>query len=303
MLKKSAQIKTYQMSERSERLDFEIRDWKIRNPIVTPHRHEFFQIHVNVNGGSKHGIRNSESTYPNKSIIFILPYRVHYSIPASNPDYHIINFSRNFLGPNLTTDLLEAEELIALEQPEIIPFLYQGAINFNFSDDQFAYIMSLVKQLYAINDSRKMGWRERIRGILLELIGYATEIHATEISLVLNNQSNQSPQTESFKRVIQFIDKNIGSDLTLDSVAHATFLSPNYISQLLKQKTGLAFVGWLTMKRMEQAQELLLMTDNRISEIAKEVGFSDEGYFTRRFKQKFNASPSEFRANRKIKAN
>jgi AraC-like DNA-binding protein len=45
------------------------------------------------------------------------------------------------------------------------------------------------------------------------------------------------------------------------------------------------------------------MTDNRISEIAKEVGFSDEGYFTRRFKQKFNASPSEFRANRRKKAN
>jgi AraC-like DNA-binding protein len=60
-------------------------------------------------------------------------------------------------------------------------------------------------------------------------------------------------------------------------------------------------VGWLTMKRMEKAQELLLMTDNRISEIAKEVGFSDEGYFTRRFKQKFNVSPSEFRTNRQIK--
>ena len=55
------------------------------------------------------------------------------------------------------------------------------------------------------------------------------------------------------------------------------------------------------MKRMEIAQELLLMTDNRISEIAKEVGFSDEGYFTRRFKQKFNCSPSEFRARRALK--
>ena len=57
------------------------------------------------------------------------------------------------------------------------------------------------------------------------------------------------------------------------------------------------------MKRMEKAQELLLMTDNRISEIAKDVGFSDEGYFTRRFKQKFNVSPSEFRTKRQIKPN
>ena len=301
MLKDSVQIKTYQMSERSESLDFEIRDWQIRSPIVTPHRHEFFQIHINVNGRSKHGIRNIESTYPNKSIIFILPYRVHYSIPAKKPDYHIINFSRSFLGQNLTANLFETEELIALEHPEIIPFLYQGAINFNFSDDQFSYIMKLVEQMHNVNSSRKMGWRERIRGCLLDLIGYAIEIHSTEITYLLNNQPVHNTQTESFKRVIQFIDKNISSNLTLESVAHSTSLSPNYISQLLKQKTGLAFVGWLTMKRMEIAQELLLMTDNRISEIAKEVGFSDEGYFTRRFKQKFNCSPSEFRARRALK--
>jgi AraC-like DNA-binding protein len=299
MLKDSAQIKTYQMSERSENLDFEIRDWRIRNPLVTPHRHEFFQIHVNVNGGSKHGIRNVESTYPDNSIIFILPYRVHYSIPAKNPNYHIINFNRSFLGPNLTANLFETEELIALEHPEIIPFLYQGAINFNFSDEQFSYILKLVQQMHQINGMRIMGWRERIRGCLLDLIGYAMESYSTEITLLLNTQTNQGSQTESFKRVIQFIDKNMSSNLTLESVAHSTFLSPNYISQLLKQKTGLAFVGWLTMKRMEKAQELLLMTDNRISDIANEVGFADEGYFTRRFKQKFNFSPSEFRARRR----
>lgn len=301
MLKNSAQIKTYQMSERSANFDFEIRDWQIRDPIVTPHRHEFFQIHINVNGGSRHGIRNIESTYPDKSIIFVLPYRVHYSIPANNPDYHIINFNKSFLDPSLTANLFETEEIIALEHPEIIPFLYQGAVNFNFSDAQFSYIMNLVQEMHQINGARKMGWRERIQGCLLNLIGFAVEIHSIPITKLINNQSSQSSQTESFKRVIQFIDKNIHSDLTLETVAHATFLSSNYISQLLKQKTGLAFVGWLTMKRMEKAQELLLMTDMRISQIAKEIGFADEGYFTRRFKQKFNYSPSEFRARRTLK--
>ena len=161
--------------------------------------------------------------------------------------------------------------------------------------------MNLVQEMHQINGARKMGWRERIQGCLLNLIGFAVEIHSIPITKLINNQSSQSSQTESFKRVIQFIDKNIHSDLTLETVAHATFLSSNYISQLLKQKTGLAFVGWLTMKRMEKAQELLLMTDMRISQIAKEIGFADEGYFTRRFKQKFNYSPSEFRARRTLK--
>lgn len=291
------------MSERSQRLDFEIRDWKVRDPIITPHRHEFFQIHINVNGGSRHGITSNESIYPDKSVIFILPYRVHYSEPAQKPNYHIINFSGNFLGSNLTADLFETEELVALEHPETLPFLHQGLIDFNFTDEQFSYIMNIVKRFYDINRERKNGWRERIRGGLLDLIGYACEIYSEKISQLSDNQSNHSTQTESFRRVIQYIDKHIKTELTLESVAHATFLSPSYISQLLKQKTGLAFVGWLTMKRMEKAQELLLMTDNRISEIAKEVGFSDDGYFTRRFKQRFNTSPSEFRVSRSVKEN
>jgi len=297
----TAEIKTYQMSERSTNLEFEIRDWTARNPIITPHRHEFFQIHVNVNGGSRHGIRNKESIYPDKSLIFVLPFRVHFSQPAINPNYHIINFSRNFLGSNLTADIFETEELIALEHPELIPFLYQGLIDFNFTESQFSYVMEILNKLYAINQERKLGWRERIRGIILDLIGFTTELHYEKINVLVHSHDHSPSITESFKRVIQYIDRNIQSDLTLESVAHATFLSASYISQLLKQKTGLAFVGWLTMKRMEKAQELLLMTDNRISQIAKEVGFLDEGYFTRRFRQKFNISPTEYRINRTIK--
>lgn len=298
-----SEIKTYQMSERSNRLDFEIRTWEVRSPIVTPHRHEFFQIHININGGSRHGIRNRESIYPDKSIIFILPYRVHYSIPADNPNYYIINFSKSFLGSHLTNNLFETEELIALEHPEVLPFLYQGLIDFNFSDQEFSYIITVVERIYLASKEQKLGWKERVKGGLLELIGYSCQIYHAEIINQSKNQSNQSSQTESFKRVIQYIDRHLDEDLTLDSVAHATFLSPNYISQLLKQKTGLAFVGWLTMKRMEKAQELLLMTDNRISEIAKDSGFVDEGYFTRRFKQKFGVNPTEFRKTRVLKSN
>jgi AraC-like DNA-binding protein len=75
----------------------------------------------------------------------------------------------------------------------------------------------------------------------------------------------------------------------------ATFLSPNYVSQLLKKQTGMAFVEWLTARRMEQAQHLLAHTMERVSKIANSVGFDDEAYFTRRFRQRFNVSPSEYR--------
>jgi AraC-like DNA-binding protein len=57
----------------------------------------------------------------------------------------------------------------------------------------------------------------------------------------------------------------------------------------------MAFVEWLTVRRMERAQHLLSHSTDRIFEVANAVGFADEAYFTRRFRQRFGQSPSEYR--------
>jgi AraC-like DNA-binding protein len=64
---------------------------------------------------------------------------------------------------------------------------------------------------------------------------------------------------------------------------------------LLKKQTGLAFVEWLTGRRMERAQHMLTHTTDRVSAIANKVGFTDEAYFTRRFTKRFGVSPSAYR--------
>jgi AraC-like DNA-binding protein len=46
---------------------------------------------------------------------------------------------------------------------------------------------------------------------------------------------------------------------------------------------------------MERARELLVHSGERISSVAHLVGFPDEAYFTRRFRQRFGTSPSAYR--------
>ena len=46
---------------------------------------------------------------------------------------------------------------------------------------------------------------------------------------------------------------------------------------------------------VERARELLAHTDMRVAEIARAVGFDDEAYFARRFRQWYDVSPREFR--------
>ena len=57
----------------------------------------------------------------------------------------------------------------------------------------------------------------------------------------------------------------------------------------------MAFVQWLTAQRLQRSQHLLAHTREKIAAVAHAVGFSDEAYFTRRFRQHFELSPSQYR--------
>jgi AraC-like DNA-binding protein len=290
------EIKTYKMVERSDRLDFEIRSHKVRPPVTMPHRHEFFQIEANVAGEAHHVIGGRRCIYPARSLIFTLPYRVHCATHApANSIYHVINFAADFLRQDFALSPLEMEDASIAQHPELIPFLYEGYVDFIFTEQEFAHISDILDLLTRLHQNRTLGTMERIRGALLELIGFAVERHAPALQSLSENQAFMQGRSHALQRVLKFIDANLSRDISLNEVAEAAFLSSNYLSQLLKKQTGMAFIEWLTARRMEQAQHLLAHSVDRISEIANSVGFADEAYFTRRFRQRFQKSPSEYR--------
>jgi len=291
----SNDIHTYSMVERSERLDFEIRDQSLRTPITKPHRHEYFQIFANQAGAAPHllGGRRCESVP--RSLVFVLPYRVHLAMVEPHSRYQLINFSSKFLRSDFALSPLDMEEASISQYPELTPFIYQGWFNFVFDKDEFSYIETLLQRIKYSHNHRKLGSLERARGALLELIGMTTEKFAPQLQSLAEQRVYLQDHTDALRRVFKFIDENLQRDISLNVVAEAAYLSPNYLSQLLKKQTGLAFVEWLTGRRMERAQNLLAHTNERIGAIAHTVGFTDEAYFTRRFTQRFGVSPTAYR--------
>jgi AraC-like DNA-binding protein len=288
-------IKTYRMLERSERLDFEIRDHTVRPPVVEPHRHEFFQIEANLAGDAHHVIGGRRRAYVPRSLVFVLPYRVHCAHHAPDPRYYVINFATDFLRPDFALSPLETEDASVTQYPELIPFICEGYIDFVFDETQFAHIEAILKHLAVLHARRGFGSVARIRGALLELIGFATECHAERLQALCEQRVYLQGRTDALSRVVKYIEHNLARPIGLADAAEAAFLSPNYLSQLLKKQTGQAFVEWLTARRMQRARELLAHGGERISTIAHAVGFADEAYFTRRFSQHFGISPSGYR--------
>lgn len=72
-------------------------------------------------------------------------------------------------------------------------------------------------------------------------------------------------------------------------------LSPSYLSDLLKRETGLNAQDHIHYFVIEQAKNILLQTNQSVSEIAYSLGFEYPQYFSRLFKQKTGKTPLEYR--------
>lgn len=86
-------------------------------------------------------------------------------------------------------------------------------------------------------------------------------------------------------------EKEIGPE----KLAALVYLSPGYLSTVFKEETGVTLNRFIREVRMNKAKELLENTNKKISQIAKEVGFSNSSYFCRSFREFFGDSPESCR--------
>ena len=88
-------------------------------------------------------------------------------------------------------------------------------------------------------------------------------------------------------------------DVTLQSVAKHMCFHPNYLSSLLKAETGRGVKDILIDIRMTEAANLLRNTNRKIEEITSDIGYANETYFYKCFRQKYGISPYNYRKAQK----
>ncbi len=86
-------------------------------------------------------------------------------------------------------------------------------------------------------------------------------------------------QSEVIIRILRYIEDNIDQDIGLTDVAEYVNLTPNYLTKYFKEKGGMNFKNFLTMKRMERAKELLVETRMTVKDIAAKCGYNSSKQF------------------------
>lgn len=97
----------------------------------------------------------------------------------------------------------------------------------------------------------------------------------------------------TIKSVMTFINDFLPL-VTLENTATQVHMNPTYFSQYFKKHTGMGFFKYLTELRMKKAQEML-DANEKVNDIAREVGYSSTKAFSRAFFKYFKCSPTEYR--------
>ena len=109
-------------------------------------------------------------------------------------------------------------------------------------------------------------------------------------------------QEKTINSLIQYINEHYAENLSLYEIAeNISFMHPNYLSKLLKSRTGLSFSRYIIKIRMEKAIDMLLNTNLSISVIGSLVGYNSSSYFVQTFRRFYGTTPNEFHKTHKEK--
>ncbi len=98
--------------------------------------------------------------------------------------------------------------------------------------------------------------------------------------------------------MMQYIHDHYQEEVTLEEIAAAASISKSSALQIFQSGIQIAPVSYLIQYRLMQAAELLYTTTKPVSIIAIETGFTSAGYFCRKFKERYQISPNEYRKQR-----
>jgi AraC-like DNA-binding protein len=115
-----------------------------------------------------------------------------------------------------------------------------------------------------------------------------------EISTKILPIALPSTDNERMKAITKFLDVNISDAHTLKSVSFRFAMSDRSLSRLFQSTLGISFLQYLKLLRMVKAVEMILQTDNSISEIGYSIGYQSLSSFSNTFYQFTNHRPTDF---------
>ncbi len=232
------------------------------------HYHNSYEIFVLLKGATTI-LANGELVNLNQGEIILLRQNdLHKNNGGSYHERYAVHFTERFLRTYFTD--------------ETINTLTQGFDNKKRTIKGEAFL-DIIKLIESIESEPKLAY-----------------IHLAELITRIYAEKNQTAprQKQGYRiteKIFTYINDNYAYINTLDDIAAAVHISKQYLCSAVKKEMNLTVSDYLNEVRINNACELLRLTNKKITDVAAECGYNSSIYFGRVFKQIVNMTPSEYR--------
>ncbi|MNL27589.1 Bifunctional transcriptional activator/DNA repair enzyme AdaA [compost metagenome] len=117
----------------------------------------------------------------------------------------------------------------------------------------------------------------------------------------LDSDSNEENVVDVVNTAIHYMQQNISKTLTVKYLSDLVNISPSHFSYCFKKNTGVSPMEYFTQLKMQKACQYLQFTDQRVKEVALNVGIANAYYFSRLFTKVMGSSPRQYRVKHSYK--
>ncbi len=277
-------LHNFSSSEKENRhFQLEVFDANRHFQVEYPHRHDFYEVLFLSKGSGYHVIDSNRYVIKPPCIFFMSPGQAHKLELSNDIEGYIFIFTAEFylLNQSNQNRLLE------------FPFFFtikQNNPPLQLSKDDFMFIEQLfLKGIAEVNKPE----------------GFVPELLRSILDLILVNCSTQYNYKDELvqkgkgqilvKRFYQLVEENYINNLSINDYAEMLNITPNHLTQTVKQLTGKTSNQIIQAKQLLEIKRLLIHTSMSVTEIADQMHFSDQSYFTKFFKKQTNLTPLQYR--------
>ncbi|NCB92277.1 MAG: AraC family transcriptional regulator [Clostridia bacterium] len=275
----------YNFSENKQRgtfdFPFEIYNVTADHPryVMAYHWHVEYEI-IRILEGSLHVTMDEKDFTANAGdIVFVNSGILHSGVP-SDCVYQCIVFDLNaFLKHNSRC------------QTYIQKIIDHSAFVYHHFTPKYQLIHQIIWNIFDAMEGKKTGY---------ELIVYGELYHFFGIVFGEGLYFSDAPQNRrdykkimQLKKVLDFMEENYSSPLTLEQLSASVNMSPKYFCRFFSSMTHRTPIDYLNYHRIEHASYQLATTDISVTEAAYNCGFNDLSYFIKTYKKYKGITPGK----------
>jgi AraC-like DNA-binding protein len=164
------------------------------------------------------------------------------------------------------------------------------ATTFWFGPDRFPSF-SLFEEVFAEMEKGRLGSYARIQNLLALILINAIRNFAPQ------KETGELPRKDRHEARRFLIDRYFdqATSPSREELASLAGTSVRQLSRILAEYYGMSFIEKLNYARLQKAADLLQTSSHSVLEISEQLGFSGQGYFSARFRERYGCTPTRFR--------